>query len=62
MVKGTRQTEEERHRSAGPGKAAKEMHAGPGHAGNKPGQDQSSTGRERHGIGKGGTGRNRAPG
>lgn len=55
MTRSNRDTEQEKHQSGGPGKAAKAGHVDPDKAlGNKPGQNQSSgQGRER-GSGSGG--------
>ena len=56
MSRSNRDTEQEKHQSGGPGKAAKAGHADPDKAvGNKPEQNQSgSLGRER-GSGAGGS-------
>jgi hypothetical protein len=56
MTRSNRDTEQEKHQSGGPGKAAKAGHVDPDKAvGNKPGQNQSgSLGRER-GSGAGGS-------
>lgn len=60
MTPSNRDTEQEKHQSGGPGKAAKSGHEDPEKAvgkaaGNKPGQNQSgSQGRER-GSGSGGS-------
>ncbi|MBP2294886.1 hypothetical protein [Azospirillum rugosum] len=55
MSRSNHDTEQEKHQSGGPGKAAKAGHVDPDKAvGNKPGQNQSgSEGRER-GSGSGG--------
>lgn len=55
MSRNNRDTEQEKHQSGGPGKAAKSAHVDPDKAGNKPEQNQSgSAGRER-GAGSGGS-------
>ncbi|MBP2311204.1 hypothetical protein [Azospirillum soli] len=56
MTRSNRDTEQEKHQTGGPGKAAKAGHVDPDKAtGNKPGQNQSgSQGRER-GSGSGGS-------